>query len=194
MNQEYIVLRGNAPTRTSGATGGIASVSASGFEPGVDEVDIQGHTLSESDRIDIARDPRTQAIAAAMPMKLIEPSDVRNAQPSAGSAWGVDAVRAPDSAFDGEGVTVAVLDTGIDPNHEAFAGVELVRRNFTKAGDDDTHGHGTHCAGTIFGRDVGGQRIGVARNVDKAVIGKVLGAGGGSSATIAAAVQWAVSE
>ena len=41
------------------------------------------------------------------------------------------------------------------------------------------HGHGTHCAGTIFGRDVDGMRIGVARGVKKALIGKVLGRDGG---------------
>ena len=86
---------------------------------------------------------------------------------------------------------VAVLDTGIHPTHAAFAGVELVRRNFTEASDDDAHGHGTHCAGTIFGRDVNGLRIGVARGVGKALIGKVLGQGGGSSATLATAINWA---
>ena len=70
---------------------------------------------------------------------------------------------------------VAVLDTGIDPNHVAFNGVNLTRRNFTAEGDDDLHGHGTLCAGTIFGRDVNGLRIGVARGVSDAIIGKVLG-------------------
>jgi subtilisin family serine protease len=86
---------------------------------------------------------------------------------------------------------VAVLDTGINPDHDAFAGVQLLRRNFTKGGDDDEHGHGTHCAGTIFGRDVKGRRIGIARGVTKALIGKVLGPGGGTSATLANAIYWA---
>ena len=56
------------------------------------------------------------------------------------------------------------------------------------------HGHGTHCAGTIFGKDVSGTRIGVARNIKRALIGKVLGQGGGSSTTIAQAIQWAINE
>jgi subtilisin family serine protease len=103
-------------------------------------------------------------------------------------------VRATDSPFDGDGITVAVLDTGIDPNHPAFQGVTVVQKNFTSAGADDDHGHGTHCAGTIFGHDVGGLRIGIAPNVRRALIGKVLGQGGGSSATLANAIQWAVSE
>ncbi|WP_198157100.1 S8 family peptidase [Aquincola tertiaricarbonis] len=99
---------------------------------------------------------------------------------------------ADQSRFDGNDIVVAVLDTGIDPSHVAFQGVQLERRNFTSESDDDLHGHGTHCAGTIFGRDVNGVRIGVAPGVRRALIGKVLGEGGGSSDRIAEAVQWAV--
>jgi subtilisin family serine protease len=56
------------------------------------------------------------------------------------------------------------------------------------------HGHGIHCAGTIFGRDVGGTRIGVAPGVKKALIGKVIGPGGGSSDSIADAINWAIED
>ena len=57
------------------------------------------------------------------------------------------------------------------------------------------HGHGTHCAATIFGRDVDGTRIGVAPGVEKALIGKVLGDDGtGSSIMLFDAMNWAVSE
>jgi len=128
-----------------------------------------------------------------MPMKLIAPVPLAAAPAAPDNiTWGVRAVRADESPFTGEGIVVAVLDTGIDPAHPAFAGVDLVRQNFTSEGPDDDHGHGTHCAGTIFGRDVGGTRIGVAPGVKKALIGKVLGAGGGGSDRIAQAVQWAV--
>jgi subtilisin family serine protease len=58
--------------------------------------------------------------------------------------------------------------------------------------DDDQHGHGTHCAGTIFGRITDGVRIGVAHGVKKALIGKVLGKIAASSAMIANAIQWAI--
>jgi subtilisin family serine protease len=87
---------------------------------------------------------------------------------------------------------VAVLDTGIDAAHPAFTGVTLVQQDFTNEGNGDQHGHGTHCAGTIFGRDVSGTRIGVARGVKKALIGKVIGSQGGASDAIVRAIQWAV--
>jgi subtilisin family serine protease len=143
----------------------------------------------------VAKRKDVVAVAPVMPMKLIAPVNTGiTATPAATSTWGVTAVGADTSPFTGDGVVVAVLDTGIDPNHSAFAGVELVRRNFTTGGDDDEHGHGTHCAGTIFGRDVSGTRIGVARGVKKAVIGKVLGPGGGGSDQVMAAIQWAIGE
>lgn len=136
------------------------------------------------------------AVAPAMRMKLVEPRDMRPVQASAQEiTWGVKAVRADTSPLTGEGIVVAVLDTGIDASHPAFAGVELVQKDFTGEGNGDQHGHGTHCAGTIFGRKVNGMRIGVAPGVKKALIGKVLGSnGGGTSDQITKAILWAIDE
>jgi subtilisin family serine protease len=127
-------------------------------------------------------------------MKLISPVTMAEAAAPVVNnvAWGIHAVGADTSPFDGAGVVVAVLDTGIDATHPAFAGVELVQKDFTGEGNGDQHGHGTHCAGTIFGRDVNGTRIGVARGVTKALIGKVLGNSGGGSENIVSAIQWAI--
>ncbi len=155
---------------------------------------VEMQTLSTREASDIMTRRQAAAIAPVMPMRLIEPvsQGAEGLVPASRMAWGLEAVGATTSAFDGDGIVVAVLDTGIDPNHAAFGGVTLDRRNFTLAGPDDDHGHGTHCAGTVFGRDVGGVRIGVARGVKKALIGKVLGTGGGGSDKIAQAIQWAV--
>jgi subtilisin family serine protease len=107
--------------------------------------------------------------------------------------WGVRAVGAHESSFTGQGIKVAVLDTGIDANHAAFSGINIVQKNFTGEGDGDTNGHGTHCAGTIFGQAVDGLRIGVAPGVDQALIGKVFRSdGSGSTEVICKAIQWAL--
>lgn len=198
--EKYIVLRSreiSSPTRGDMGTRG-AGVSTYG-QPRV-TVKLEEADLTKRERNDLRRDPRTRAIAMPMPMKLIAPvrlraSDTETPPPTPpAETWGIKAVRAPESRFDGTGITVAVLDTGIDPNHPAFSTTKLVQQNFTTEEPNDLHGHGTHCAGTIFGQDVNGTRIGIARNIERALIGKVLGEGGGTSATLAKAIQWALHE
>jgi subtilisin family serine protease len=130
-----------------------------------------------------------------MPTTLIHPvGEPENETTEAtGTAWGVTAVGADRSLRTGAGVVVAVLDTGIDAGHPAFTGVELTQVAFAGSGNGDKQGHGTHCAGTIFGRDVNGTRIGVAPGIGQALIGKVLGNdGSGDSEMIFRGIQWAL--
>lgn len=140
---------------------------------------------------ELREDPEVELFAEDIPVSLINPFDDGQAAPSP-TSWGLDTVKATSSSLTGSGTCVAVLDTGIDGSHPAFAGLNPEQRDFTGTGNGDRHGHGTHCAGTIFGRDVGGVRIGVARGVDKALIGKVLDdRGRGSSVAVLDALQWA---
>jgi subtilisin family serine protease len=141
-----------------------------------------------------AREAREQpGLFAAEPIRtrLIKPTNTAGAKPAA-VAWGIEATRADISSFTGAGIKVAVLDTGIDANHEAFAGITIEQEDFTGEGNGDGHGHGTHCAGTIVGRDVGGTRIGVARGVTELYVGKVLGGTGGSSQALVDGILAAV--
>jgi subtilisin family serine protease len=195
MANRYVVLR-TVATRTAGAAPAGTRSGPAGERVTADSVELAVEPLSEPQRADLARDPQVLAIAAPMPLTLIKPVNVQPiAAPAAlTSSWGIEAVRAPASQFDGAGITVAVLDTGIDPTHAAFQGTTIVQKNFTTGPANDVHGHGTHCAGTIFGKDVDNTRIGIARNVKKALIAKVLGPGGGSSETLAQAMQWAINE
>jgi subtilisin family serine protease len=173
----------------------------SGVEAAPPEPVVELERLDKSDVRELARDPEVAAIAPRMPTRLIEPVKMKKAKgagttaAAAGDAWGIAAVGASGSAFTGAGVTVSVLDTGIDASHPAFSGVDITQKDFSGSGDGDNQGHGSHCAGTIFGRDVSGARIGVARGVTKAVIGKVLGDdGGGSSDMLFQGIQWALQQ
>lgn len=159
------------------------------------KIQVQVEEMDRREASDVARDEDVVAAAPAMPMRLIEPVDNRAvlASETAATAWGVQATGADTSPFSGAGVVVAVLDTGINMDHDAFKHVPLVQRNFTTEIGEDTNGHGTHCAGTIFGR-MDGTRIGVAPGVKRALVAKVLGKGGGSSDQLVNAIEWAANE
>ena len=197
MRKKYVVLRGLQPgrPRTSAAgpapgPAGTAAAPAPRIQFDVDELDAR-------EAKEVERSSGILAVAPAMPMRLLAPVAIKDvtATPAAATAtWGIKAVKADTSPFTGAGIIAAVLDTGIDPTHPAFAGVTLEQRDFTGEGNGDQHGHGTHCAGTIFGREVQNTRIGVAPGVTRALIGKVLGANGGASDEIVNAIQWAVDQ
>ncbi|WP_328907667.1 S8 family serine peptidase [Streptomyces sp. NBC_00234] len=99
--------------------------------------------------------------------------------------------------YDGTGTKVAVLDTGIDPDHADVAGRVKGMENFTDDPDAvDHHGHGTHVASTIAGSGAasGGKYKGVAPGAD-VYVGKVLNnAGSGPQSGVIAGMEWAVSQ
>lgn len=113
------------------------------------------------------------------------------------AAWGIGKVDALESVYDGAGVTVAVLDTGIKTAHPAFRGMDIQGESFVgnRASFEDDHGHGTHCAGTIAGQAVDGVRIGVAPGIKRLLVAKVLDhKGQGTTSSVADGLQWAYSQ
>lgn len=109
----------------------------------------------------------------------------------------IGAPAAWDAGFDGTGVTVAVLDTGVDTSHPDLAEAVVKERDFTGSGTArDRFGHGTHVAGIIAGSGAasGGQYVGVAPGVEL-LNGKVLDdRGSGRESWIIAGMEWAVTE
>jgi subtilisin len=110
--------------------------------------------------------------------------------------WGVKRVNAA-AAWDytmGQGVKVAVIDTGIDYTHPDLAPVFKGGYNAVTGGTDprDDQGHGTHVSGTIAAaRDLKGV-VGVAPKVDL-YVAKVLDKNGsGQYSWIVDGIEWAI--
>lgn len=109
----------------------------------------------------------------------------------------IDAVTARnDYDVSGEGVTVAVLDTGVNESHpDLDEGTEIYEEDFTGEGTTvDVDGHGTHVAGTVAGDGdaSGGTYTGVAPNASIMDLRVLDSNGAGSTSGIIRAIETAV--
>ncbi|TDD28059.1 peptidase S8 [Kribbella turkmenica] len=110
----------------------------------------------------------------------------------------IGAPAAWQAGYEGSGVEVAVLDTGVDAQHPDLVGKVQQAQDFSGSvtGPADLFGHGTHVAATIAGTGAGagGTRKGVAPKADL-LVGKVLGDDGyGYDSWIIAGMEWAAAE
>ena len=138
------------------------------------------------------------------PPETAEEEDTTTESSDPDVTYGLDQVNAPDVWDDydtmGEGVDVAVLDTGVDPDHDD---IDIDPENFAEFDTDgsqiddptlrDTSNHGTHVSGTVVGGNASGQYIGVAPEATL-MHGLVLPGGSGSFTQVAAGIEWAVEE
>lgn len=106
--------------------------------------------------------------------------------PNVPSAW---------RELNGQGIKIAILDTGIDVNHSALTA--QVRKNFTGGAEDDVRdeeGHGTMVAGVIAARGASTTIVGVAPEASL-FVGKVIKrSSGGAVGALRDGIHWAVEQ
>ncbi|WP_314622976.1 S8 family peptidase, partial [Streptomyces stackebrandtii] len=102
-----------------------------------------------------------------------------------------------ESGYDGTGVKIAVLDTGVDKTHDDLRTQVVGEKNFSASPDAvDRVGHGTHVASIAVGTGAksGGTYKGVAPGA-KVISGKVLDDDGyGDDSAVIAGMEWAAAE
>jgi subtilisin len=112
------------------------------------------------------------------------------------ASWGVKHIGAgtvQDSGNSGAGINVAVIDTGINYNHEDLIGRYKGGWNFVSNTADplDDNGHGTHCAGIIAANDNGDAVVGVSPQANIYAVKVLDSRGSGSLTTVVAGIDWA---
>ena len=114
--------------------------------------------------------------------------------------WGVEKIGAEEvwaMNYKGQGVTVAVIDTGVNGKipHPDLASRVVDGKNYIEAGQPprDDHSHGTHCAGSVAGNGTEGTKTGVAPEATIVAIRVLGGNGQGQWSNLWEAIEEAVS-
>ena len=96
--------------------------------------------------------------------------------------------------YDGSGVKVCIVDSGVDTSHPDLSGMNLVQwRDFVNNQEEpyDDQGHGTSMAGILVSN---GWMKGVAPKVDLYVAKALSGNGSGDDGDVAEAIDWCVDQ
>ena len=118
-----------------------------------------------------------------------------------GNLWGLDNIDVPEvwnvsrsfTGATGSGVTIAVIDTGVDLDHPELSGRIVAGYDFVDGDSkaDDGNGHGTHVAATIAGANDGTGITGVAYDAEIMPLRVLDNDGYGWTSDIIAAVRFA---
>ncbi|MEU7559803.1 S8 family peptidase [Streptomyces eurythermus] len=145
--------------------------------------------MSAQEARELAADPAVDEVVAN---QKAYPAGEQDNPPS----WGLDRIDTPKLKLDqkykypdkaGEGVTVYVIDTGVDMKNPDFGGRAKSGADVIDNDDDatDGHGHGTNVASTVAG-----EKYGVAKKANIVAVRVMNDQGITNIATIIAGIDW----
>lgn len=191
------------------AEAGVAAVSSddpdfiakasqlSGIRSVVRDAEIQWYNPEQMKTYEL-----TEADAAAMAAN-VNPASSGDNDPYFFYQWGATAIQAPaawNTGARGQGVRVAVLDSGFDLKHpDLMPNVDLAASRSFVPGEglqfvpkpSKTFSHGTHVAGTIGAVDNNMGVIGIAPDATLILVKVLKDAGSGSFSSILQGIVWA---
>jgi len=187
----------------------------------VTEVDLAGRSVQSLDNLDAFITDLTDAEVAKMKrdasVRYVESAEIKyHAIDDDGTTathnvtteshpvdaqvtpYGITMVHAPDvwSVTRGDGINVAVVDTGVDYTHPELKDIYQGGFNAITSTNDpkDDEGHGTHVSGTIAAADNSIGVVGVAPHVKLWAVKVLDSSGSGTNGKIAAGLNWVLSK
>ena len=153
----------------------------------------------------IAKHNDVEVIAYDEMKYLLWDEEVKAVESTRGMTQNITHVKADDVwdlGYTGEGVMVAVIDTGVNFNHIDLAdhlwdgGEEYPNHGYNTIENShdvsDGFGHGTHCAGVVCGDGTSGTQTGIAPNATLMCIKVMDDSGYGSATSISAGMEFAI--
>ncbi|ONI73353.1 serine protease [Actinosynnema sp. ALI-1.44] len=145
-------------------------------------------TMSETQARELAADPAVRYVQANRTFRI---TDTQPNPPS----WGLDRIDQRTLPLDksytystpASNVSAYIIDTGIRVTHQTFGGRAKPGFDAITSGGNanDCHGHGTHVAGTV-----GGKEYGVAKGVNLFAVRVLDCQGSGTTAQVVAGIDW----
>ena len=168
----------------------------------IDGINAMTATISAARLAKLRADPSVAYVEEDGYFSISKPGNGRGKPGGGGSEtpppqetpWGIDRVGGGLTTTTGDGIKVAVIDTGLDLDHEDLAGNIKGSVDFTgsRKGAEDEHGHGSHVGGTIAGIDNDRGVIGVAPKAHLYAVRVLDRRGWGTWGDVASGITWTV--
>lgn len=182
--------------RAMSGRGVVLPIVSTQVDARLESLDMMVVNLRAGEAATLSDHPAVRFVEPDRPVKAFGTATFAPAAGPQEIPWGVAMVRAEQAwtLTRGEGVKLAVIDSGIDREHPEFLAGYRGGYDFIQNDSDpqDENGHGTHVAGTIAAADDGQGIVGVAPAVELYALRVLDKSGNGTVSGVVRAIDWAI--